>query len=133
MNLIEDTSELFPGGRFRVLSSEDKGRCATFELLDEDHTLGNALRHMIQKNPNVKFCGYALPHPNERKISFQIQTIEGEALDAFEKGLRDLLDLNRVVRESIERAAEEYGPVELEDSEDEDEERLQELINKTLS
>lgn len=120
MNLIRDTSAEFPQGRFSILKTEEEGRCATFEFLDEDHTLGNSLRHMILKNPEVKFCGYALPHPNERKINFQIQVYKGQALDALEKGLLDLLDLNRVVRERIEAASNSFGQVELENSEDED-------------
>ncbi|RWS07653.1 RNA polymerase I/III 16Kd polypeptide-like protein, partial [Dinothrombium tinctorium] len=53
---------------------EDNGNCATLVLHDEDHTLGNALRYMIMKNPSVKFCGYSMPHPNERKVILQIQT-----------------------------------------------------------
>lgn len=105
--------------RFKVLKSEDSNRCATFELNDEDHTLGNALRHMILKNPEVKFCGYALPHPNERKINIQIQVYSGEALDALEKGLRDLLELNKIVKEKIVAESERHGPVELVDSEGE--------------
>lgn len=89
--------------------------------------MGNALRHMILKNPEVKFCGYALPHPNERKINIQVQVYSGEALDAFEKGLRDLIELNKVVREAIVAEYERYGPVELVDSdeggEDDDQEQ----------
>ena len=74
---------------------------------------------MILKNPDVKFCGYALPHPNERKINLQLQVYSGEAIDVLEKGLKDLLDLNKVVREKILEASKEFGPVEFED-EDED-------------
>lgn len=133
MNLIQDTSKLFPKGRFKILSNEDQGRCLTFELLDEDHTLGNALRHMILKNPDVKFCGYALPHPNERKINFQLQVYKGQSLDAFERGLKDLLDLNKIVKEKILKAAEEHGHVELENSEDEDDERIKNLIDSNIS
>lgn len=130
MNLIPDETTLAgtangeetnPTSRFRILNQQDRGRCATFEFLEEDHTLGNALRHMILKNPNVKFCGYALPHPNERKINFQIQVYEGEALDALEKGLSDLISLNSIVKKNLEQAAKEFGPVELIDSEDDDE------------
>lgn len=128
MNLVQDCNHKFPQGRLRVLNTDDQGRCATFELLDEDHTLGNALRHMILKNPEVKFCGYALPHPNERKINFQIQVYTGEALGALKKGFTDLIELNKVVRDKISQAAEAYGPVKLEDSEDEDEQRLKGLI-----
>jgi len=31
---------------------------ATFALAGEDHTLGNALRYMLNKNPEVVFAGY---------------------------------------------------------------------------
>lgn len=127
MNLIppQTTSAATEGttnttSRFRVLTQTDRGRCATFELLDEDHTLGNALRHIILKNPDVKFCGYALPHPNERIINFQIQVYKGEALDALEKGFLDLIDLNRVVKKKLAEASEKFGQVEFVDSEDDE-------------
>ncbi|KAG8144480.1 putative DNA-directed RNA polymerases I and III subunit RPAC2-like protein [Naja naja] len=48
--------------------------CITFVLNNEDHTLGNSLRYMIMKNPEVEFCGYSITHPSERKINFRIQT-----------------------------------------------------------
>lgn len=31
---------------------------ATFALAGEDHTLGNTLRYMLNKNPEVVFAGY---------------------------------------------------------------------------
>ena len=40
--------------------------CVTFVLHEEDHTLGNSLRYMIMKNPEVEFCGYATTHPSEK-------------------------------------------------------------------
>nr|XP_015207127.1 PREDICTED: DNA-directed RNA polymerases I and III subunit RPAC2-like [Lepisosteus oculatus] len=55
--------------------------CVTFVLHDEDHTLGNALRYMVMKNPEVEFCGYSITHPSESKINFRIQT-RGECLCA---------------------------------------------------
>ncbi|ETE66824.1 DNA-directed RNA polymerases I and III subunit RPAC2, partial [Ophiophagus hannah] len=48
--------------------------CITFVLNNEDHTLGNSLRYMIMKNPEVEFCGYSITHPSESKINFRIQT-----------------------------------------------------------
>lgn len=141
LNLIPDPSETIATSsganeglqaeglsRFKILNQEQQGRCATFELLEEDHTLGNALRHMILKNPNVKFCGYACPHPNERKINFQIQVYKGEALEALEIGFQHLVALNEVVREKIVAAYEEFGHVELADSEEEEEELLKKLM-----
>lgn len=108
-----------PKNRLKILRCEDNGRCATYELDEEDHTLGNALRHMILKNPQVKFCGYALPHPNERKINLQIQVYSGEAISAFEKGLRDLIELNNIIKDKVLEAKDRFGPVELVDSDEE--------------
>jgi len=57
----------------------------TFQITDEDHTLGNALRYVITKkygelkyilicSPDVEFCGYSIPHPSEPKLNMRIQT-----------------------------------------------------------
>ncbi|KAG9509914.1 RPC19, partial [Fragariocoptes setiger] len=89
--------------RFGVLSIEDDGKCANFEFLDEDHTLGNALRHMLLKDVEVRFCGYASPHPNERRITFQVQVYKGTAIDALERGLRNLRDLNSHVKSVLSK------------------------------
>ncbi|KAK4227915.1 DNA-directed RNA polymerases I and III subunit RPAC2 [Podospora fimiseda] len=73
---------------------------ASFQFLDEGHTLGNALRYVIMKNPDVEFCAYAIPHPSEAKMNVRIQTFEGTtAIEALEKGLKDLQDLCDVVTE----------------------------------
>lgn len=77
---------------------------ASFEFIDENHTLGNALRYVIMKkyasfshfvsfcflffpfvshrnrftnttpSPDVEFCAYAIPHPSEPKMNLRIQT-----------------------------------------------------------
>ncbi|EZF25817.1 hypothetical protein H112_01848 [Trichophyton rubrum D6] len=47
---------------------------ASFQFEGEDHTLGNALRYVIMKNPDVEFCGYTMPHPSEAKMNLRIQT-----------------------------------------------------------
>jgi DNA-directed RNA polymerase I and III subunit RPAC2 len=57
-----------------ALSTTNNMDAITFSIKDEDHTIGNALRWIIMKNPNVTFCGYSIPHPSEFKIHFRIQT-----------------------------------------------------------
>lgn len=47
---------------------------ASFVIEQEDHTLGNSLRYFINKNPDVEFCGYTIPHPSETKMNIRIQT-----------------------------------------------------------
>ncbi|KAK7735872.1 RNA polymerase subunit AC19 [Cytospora paraplurivora] len=75
---------------------------ASFEFREEGHTLGNALRYIIMKNPEVEFCAYAIPHPSEAKMNVRIQTYEGTtAIDALKKGLKDLQDLCDVVAEKF--------------------------------
>lgn len=47
---------------------------ATFALEHEDHTLVNALRFFLNKNPHVSFCGYSIPHPSEPITNIRVQT-----------------------------------------------------------
>jgi DNA-directed RNA polymerase I and III subunit RPAC2 len=87
---------------------------ATFSIKDEDHTLGNALRHMIMKkyifinssfSPHVEFCGYSIPHPSEYKIHLRIQTDAAiTAADALNQGLNDLQELCLHVKQVFNKA-----------------------------
>ncbi|KAK3340849.1 DNA-directed RNA polymerase [Neurospora tetraspora] len=82
---------------------------ASFEFLEENHTLGNALRYVIMKNPDVEFCAYAIPHPSEAKMNVRIQTYEGtNAVDALRKGLRDIQDLCDVVSDKFLEARKDF-------------------------
>lgn len=79
-----DKIKVLPG------SSED-GTAALFQIVDEDHTLGNALRYLIIKNPEVEFCGYSIPHPSENKLNLRIQTYGNiTAVEALHQGLDGL-------------------------------------------
>ncbi|PBP17725.1 hypothetical protein BUE80_DR011610 [Diplocarpon rosae] len=83
--------------RIRILPGSSD-TAASFEFKKEDHTLGNSLRYIIMKNPDVEFCGYSIPHPYEELMNIRIQTYEGTtAVAALEKGLADLIDLCDVV------------------------------------
>ncbi|KAK2605358.1 hypothetical protein N8I77_008197 [Diaporthe amygdali] len=85
---------------------------ASFEFRDEGHTLGNALRYIIMKNPDVEFCAYAIPHPSEAKMNMRIQTYEGTtAIDALKKGLKDLQDMCDVVAEKFWEARESVSQI----------------------
>ncbi|CDK26113.1 unnamed protein product [Kuraishia capsulata CBS 1993] len=93
--------KLLPG------STKD-GSAASFQISDEDHTLGNALRYIIMKNPDVEFCGYSIPHPSEAKLNLRIQTYgESTAIEALHKGLADLSDLCTHVEETFAGAVSE--------------------------
>mmetsp|Transcript_3265 Transcript_3265/g.7260 ORF Transcript_3265/g.7260 Transcript_3265/m.7260 type:complete len:154 (-) Transcript_3265:1983-2444(-) len=46
----------------------------TFVLGDEDHTLGNALRHVLINDARVDFAGYCVPHPSEPVVHVRVQS-----------------------------------------------------------
>ncbi|MCJ1361524.1 RNA polymerase subunit AC19 [Acarospora aff. strigata] len=86
---------------------------ASFQFEGEDHTLGNALRYMIMKNPEVEFCGYSIPHPSEAKMNVRIQTYDGTtAYDALEKGFDDLMDLCDAVADKFTTARDAHAAKE---------------------
>ncbi|KAG7329063.1 hypothetical protein KOW79_007237 [Hemibagrus wyckioides] len=81
----------------------------TFVLHEEDHTLGNSLRYMIMKNPDVEFCGYSITHPSESKINFRIQTRGGlPATEPLRKGLNDLTDVCKHVLHTFETQLKDF-------------------------
>ncbi|KAM7443979.1 DNA-directed RNA polymerases I and III subunit RPAC2 [Porites harrisoni] len=86
----------------------DDETCATFVLHEEDHTLGNSLRYIIMKNPDVVFCGYSVPHPSENKINLRIQTNGPPAVDVLRRGLSELTALCEHMLATFETAVEEH-------------------------
>ncbi|CAO3649225.1 unnamed protein product [Cunninghamella blakesleeana] len=86
-----------------VAAAQNDPTSMTFCFREEDHTIGNSLRHMINKNPQVDFCGYSIPHPSEAKMHVRIQTSEKTtAIDALSKGMNDLTELCTYVRDAYE-------------------------------
>merc|ERR1712071_177301 len=51
------------------------GSSRTFAIGNEDHTLGNALRHVLMNNSKVGFAGYSVPHPSEPVVHIRVQTL----------------------------------------------------------
>jgi DNA-directed RNA polymerase I and III subunit RPAC2 len=81
----------------------------TFTINNEDHTLANALRYLLMKNPDVIFCGYTIPHPSEIKVNFKIQTNKKlTALQALEKGLQDLVQVCTHVQQTFQASVETF-------------------------
>ncbi|KAJ7204781.1 RBP11-like subunits of RNA polymerase [Mycena pura] len=59
---------------------------ATYQIHDETHTIGNALRWMIMKK-----CALPAPHPSENVIQVRIQMYDGlSSLSALITALGDL-------------------------------------------
>lgn len=82
--------------------------CKTFVFHNEDHTLGNSLRYMVMKNPEVQFCGYSVPHPSESKINFRIQTHGELGTDVLNKGLKDLNSVCEHVLATFQASVQDF-------------------------
>merc|ERR1712193_216890 len=104
----DDTVSVFDEEqRIRILPGSSD-TAASFEFKKEDHTLGNALRYIIMKNPDVEFCGYSIPHPSENKINLRIQSKGASAVDVLSKGLSDLSRLSEHVLSVFEEKVKEF-------------------------
>lgn len=102
----------------------------TFVLGDEDHTLGNALRHVLINDARIDFCGYCVPHPSEPVVHVRVQcrndTHDGSgglnssdssmdpdtpppltAIEALKEACQTLSDQCDLVLEKLEEAAPE--------------------------
>lgn len=76
----------------------------TFAIGNEDHTLGNALRHVLMQNRAVTFAGYSVPHPSEPVVHIRIQTSpKTTAIDELMKACSTLNDQCEYVLEELER------------------------------
>mmetsp|Transcript_51128 Transcript_51128/g.95788 ORF Transcript_51128/g.95788 Transcript_51128/m.95788 type:complete len:102 (+) Transcript_51128:90-395(+) len=64
----------------RDVAMEDSTN-VTYQFTGEDHTLGNSLRYMLMKDPDVEFAGYTVPHPSEPQMNVRVQTHPGTATD----------------------------------------------------
>jgi DNA-directed RNA polymerases I and III subunit RPAC2 len=56
----------------------------TFAIGDEDHTLGNATRHILMQDNRVAFAGYSVPHPSEPIMHIRVQTKPDTGCTAIE-------------------------------------------------
>jgi len=94
--------------RIRVLAGATES-AASFQFDGEDHTLGNALRYIIMKNPDVEFCGYSIPHPSETKMNLRIQTYDNVSVyQVLDKGLEDLMNMCDVVTDKFTASREDF-------------------------
>ncbi|OEH75548.1 DNA-directed RNA polymerase I [Cyclospora cayetanensis] len=76
----------------------------TASLPGETHTLGNALRALLIRNPDVEFAGYSVPHPTQVEMNLRIQTTEGPALGALQQALEELSTICEVLDSKYDEA-----------------------------
>ncbi|XP_077229214.1 RNApolymerase 14 kDa subunit isoform X1 [Tasmannia lanceolata] len=81
---------------------------ATFSLTDEDHTLANSVRFVLNKDPRVVFCGYSIPHPSDNRVNIRAQTTGDSARDVFKDALQDLMVMCQHVRSTFDKAVVDF-------------------------
>ncbi|KAK9867193.1 hypothetical protein WJX84_009645 [Apatococcus fuscideae] len=74
----------------------------TFSVQDEDHTLANPVRFMLNKNPHVSFTGYSITHPAEKILNLRVQTTgEITSTEAFRQALNSVIDVCQHVKSPV--------------------------------
>ena len=83
----------------------------TFCIGDEDHTIGNSLRHILIQNEQVGFAGYSVPHPSEPVVQIRVQTVPPKgrpieeaptALETLKVACQTLMDQCDIVMQQLE-------------------------------
>ena len=108
MSVNEVKSERAPEA-FQVRGTGHPGS-RTFAIGNEDHTLGNSLRHVLMQNADVEFAGYSVPHPSEPVVHIRVQTNKksnATAVDALKEGCATLYDQCAYVLETLEEVLPE--------------------------
>jgi len=77
---------------------------STFSIMEEDQTLANSARFILNQDPRVAFCGYSIPHPADKKINIRVQTTGDPAKDVLKDALQDLMVMCQHVRGTFDNA-----------------------------
>ncbi|XP_057536028.1 uncharacterized protein LOC130814053 [Amaranthus tricolor] len=91
---------------------------STFSITEEDHTLANSLRVVLNQDPRVSFCGYSIPHPSEARVNIRVQTTGDPACEVLKDGCQNLSYLCKHVRKTFDNAVAEYKTSKANDSMD---------------
>jgi DNA-directed RNA polymerases I and III subunit RPAC2 len=73
----DTTSSTHPNSsnhRLMIKNCNHDMTACTFAIQNEDHTLGNVLRHVLVQNEHIEFAGYSVPHPSEPIVQIRVQT-----------------------------------------------------------
>ncbi|KAL6658658.1 hypothetical protein ACP70R_001624 [Stipagrostis hirtigluma subsp. patula] len=81
---------------------------STFSIVEEDHTLANSVRFVLNQDPRVAFCGYSIPHPADNKVNIRVQTTGDPARDVLKDALQNLVVMCQHVRGTFDNAVDGY-------------------------
>eukprot|EP01095_Lingulamoeba_sp_RSL-Kostka_P005893 TRINITY_DN1795_c0_g1_i1.p1 TRINITY_DN1795_c0_g1~~TRINITY_DN1795_c0_g1_i1.p1 ORF type:complete len:110 (+),score=35.93 TRINITY_DN1795_c0_g1_i1:139-468(+) len=82
---------------------------ATYNIYDEDHTLGNALRYVLSKDKEVVLTGYTIPHPAENKLNLRIQTKNYPTNEVLHSALDELTEMCQHILDTFSEEVDNYN------------------------
>lgn len=59
---------------YKIKIDNKENNFVQFELIKEDHTIGNAIQTELLENNNIVFSGYRIPHPLKPYLHIKIKT-----------------------------------------------------------
>merc|ERR1739838_595743 len=83
----------------------------TYAMEDEDHTIGNILRVILSKDPNVDFAAYPMPHPTKNELNFRLQTHGKNVHRVMHDAYQKVQDLCETLDELVDEAILKYDAV----------------------
>ena len=100
----------------KIVGEADDEAARTYIFRGEDHTLGNALRHVLMRQKDVEFCGYSVPHPSEPYVHLRVQT-DGEktASAMLKQGLKELGAACDTIEGAFDKACEKFESENMDD------------------
>ncbi len=98
----ESTNEIF-----KIEEGQDEFS-RTYIFGNEDHTLGNSLKHVLLQQLETDFCGYSVPHPYEPKIHLRLQSRKVPADKILHTGLSHIVSACNIVDEEFDKAVNKY-------------------------
>lgn len=82
-------------------NNEDSGQ---IQINNEDHTLGNLLTHGLQHHKNIKFAGYNMTHPLEKRVIINYTLKSGKIKETIKSVINDFIETFKEIDKKIEKA-----------------------------
>ena len=102
------SSPFFAVCTLSLLSVPPSAQYAVRSFYNEDHTVGNTLRYMLNKSPEVTFVGYSVPHPAEPKMNLRLQTSGKPATDVLLDTLGKVFSVGEHVDTTFKSAVADF-------------------------
>jgi DNA-directed RNA polymerase subunit L len=83
-------------------NNEDSGQ---IQINNEDHTLGNLITHGLQQHKNIKFAGYNMTHPLEKRVIINYTLKSGKIKETIKSVINDFIETFKEIDKKIEKAS----------------------------